>query len=71
MDISSATALVALDLSKALAILSRKENLWSLFMDEVQLLKATEPLRENSLLLTTKFPGDPGTHLINLRRMKG
>ena len=34
-------------------------------------LKATEPLQENSLLFTTWYPGLPGTHLVNLRRMKG
>ena len=28
-------------------------------------LKIAEPLREGSLLLTTKSPGVPGTHLIN------
>ena len=33
-------------------------------------LKATEPLRGGSLLFTTKFPEIPGTHLIDLRRMK-
>ena len=34
-------------------------------------LKATEPLREGSLLFTTKFPKIPSTHLIDLGRMKG
>ena len=34
-------------------------------------LKATEPLQGDSLLFTTKSPEIPGTHLINLRRMKG
>ena len=34
-------------------------------------LKATEPLRRDSLLFTTQFPGVPGTHLIDFRRMKG
>ena len=29
--------------------------------------KATEPLREGSLLFTTKFPEIPGTHLIDLK----
>ena len=28
-------------------------------------------LRGGSLLFTTKFPEIPGTHFINLRRMKG
>ena len=30
-----------------------------------------EPLQGGNLLFTTKFPEIPGTHLINLRRMKG
>ena len=34
-------------------------------------LKATEPLRGDSLPFTPQYPGVPGTHLINLRRMKG
>ena len=33
--------------------------------------KATELLRGSSLLFTTKFPEIPGTHFINLGRMKG
>ena len=43
-----------------------------LFMDGFNFLKAaTEPLRGDSLLLTTQSPGVPGTHLIDLERMKG
>ena len=30
-----------------------------------------EPLRGGSLLFTTKFPEIPGTHFIDLGRMKG
>ena len=30
-----------------------------------------EPLRGGSLLFTTKFPETPGTHFIDLGRMKG
>ena len=30
-----------------------------------------EPLQGGSLLFTTKFPEIPGTHFINLGRMKG
>ena len=30
-----------------------------------------KPLRGGSLLFTSKFPEIPGTHFINLRRMKG
>ena len=36
----------------------------------INCLKATEPLRGDSLLFNTKFPEFPGTHWINLRRMK-
>ena len=34
-------------------------------------LKAEEPLQGGPLPLTSKFPEIPGTHLINLGRMKG
>ena len=34
-------------------------------------IKATEPLRGDSLLFTTRSPGVPGTYLIDLGRMKG
>ena len=34
-------------------------------------LKATEPLREDSLLFFFKSPGVSGTHLIDLGKMKG
>lgn len=34
-------------------------------------LKATEPLQGESLLFITKSSGVPGTHLIDLRMMKG
>ena len=34
-------------------------------------VKVTEELRGDSLPFTTQSPGVPGTHLINLRRMKG
>ena len=33
-------------------------------------LRAIEPLRGDSLLFTTNFPEIPGTHFINLGRMK-
>ena len=33
-------------------------------------LKATEPRRGDRLLFTTQSPGVPGTHLIDLGRMK-
>ena len=34
-------------------------------------LKATEPLRGDSLLFAIQFRGVPGTQLIDLGRMKG
>ena len=34
-------------------------------------LKATEPIRGDSLVFTIKFTKIPGTYLINFRRMKG
>ena len=34
-------------------------------------LKAAEPLLGESLPFTTKSPGVPGTHLVDLGRMKG
>ena len=34
-------------------------------------LKSAESLQEDSLLLTTKSPGNLGTHLIHLGRIKG
>ena len=40
-----------------------------LFMD-VNCLKVIKPLWEDNLLFTIKFPEFPGTHLINLRKMK-
>ena len=34
-------------------------------------LEVTKPLQRDNLPLPTKFPECPGTHLINLRRIKG
>ena len=34
-------------------------------MDRANCLKTTEPLRGDSSLLTTKFPGVTGTHLFD------
>ena len=52
---------------------SKKTQLYGLFLlMGFNSLKATEPLQSDSLLLlfTTQFPGFPGTHLIDLGRMK-
>ena len=40
-------------------------------MDGFNCLKGTEPLQGGSLFFTTKFPDIPGTHLVDLGRMKG
>ena len=40
-------------------------------MDGVQLPQGKEALQGGSLLFTTKFLEIPGTHLIDLGRMKG
>ena len=40
-------------------------------MDRAQLPLGREPLQRKSSLLTTKSPEVPGTHLIDLGRMKG
>ena len=37
---------------------------------EFNCFKATKPLRGDSLLFTTQLPGVPGTHLIDLGRMR-
>ena len=50
----------------------KKKKLYGPFLSmEFNCLKATELLRGGSLLFTTKLPDIPGTHLIDLRRMKG
>ena len=47
------------------------KGLYGPFMDRFPLSQATESLQGDSLLLTTKSPGGPGTHLIDLKIMKG
>ena len=42
-----------------------------IFRMSVTCLKATKPLRRNSLFLTNKLPVVPATHFIYLRRIKG
>ena len=50
---------------------SKKTQLYGPFLSMgFNSLMATEPLQKDSLLFTTQFPGFPGTHLINLGRMK-
>ena len=48
----------------------KKITLWCLFMDGVNSLKDAEPIRGDSSLFTSESPGGPGTHFINLERMK-
>ena len=43
---------------------------WNPWQKRARCVKATERLRRDSLLFTTQFPGVPGTHLIDLERMK-
>ena len=33
-------------------------------------LKATEPLQEDSVLFSLNFPGVPGTHIVDFKKMK-
>ena len=40
-------------------------------IDGVSCLKATDPLRGDSLFLTTKSPVAPGTHFVDHELMKG
>ena len=50
---------------------SIKKKLYSSFLwVGFNCLKAAEPLRGDSLLFTSKSPGGPGTHLIDIGRMK-
>ena len=46
-------------------------TLWPFLRLEFNYLKATLPLKEDSSLFTTKFPGVPGTQLIDLVKTKG
>ena len=48
----------------------KKQTLWPLLWMDFNCPKATETLKGGSLLFTTKFPEVPGTHLIDLKRMK-
>ena len=48
-----------------------RKNFMVLFYGWGSTASRLEPLRGGSLLLTTKFPEIPGTHFIDLGRMKG
>ena len=49
-----------------------KKKLYGLFFLWMRFncLKASEPLRGGSLLFTARFPEIPGTHFVDLGRMK-
>ena len=48
-----------------------KKNFMAPFYGWGSTASRLEPLRGSSLLFTTKFPEVPGTHFIDLGRMKG
>ena len=48
-----------------------KQNFMAFFYGWGSTSSRLEPLRGGRLLFTTKFPKFPGTHFINLRKMKG
>ena len=49
----------------------KKTNFMTRFYRWGSTTSRLEPLRGGSLLFTTKFPEIPGTHFIDLERMKG
>ena len=51
--------------------LNFKKNFMAPFYGWGSTASRLEPLRRGSLLFTTKFPEVPGTHFIDLGRMKG
>ena len=51
--------------------LLKKKNFMAPFYGWGSTASRLEPLRGGSLLFTTKFPEVPGTHFIDLGRMKG
>ena len=48
-----------------------KKNFITIFFGWCSTASRLEPLLGGSLLFTTKFPKIPGTHFIDLGRMKG
>ena len=52
-------------------IFKKKKNFMAPFYGWGSTASRLEPLRGGSLLFTTKFPEVPGTHSIDLGRMKG
>ena len=64
-----AIASAAADLSQSNK--KKKKNFMAPFYGWGSTASRLEPLRGGSLLFTTKFPEVPGTHFIDLGRMKG
>ena len=60
-----------LEMELSLGCLLKKENFMAPFYGWGSTASKLEPLRGGSLLFTTKFPEIPGTHFIDLGRMKG
>ena len=58
-------------LFRALPNKKKKKNFMAPFYGWGSTASRLEPLRGGSLLFTTKFPKVPGTHSIDLGRMKG
>ena len=52
-------------------VLVLKKKLYGAFLWMGSTASRLEPLRGGSLLFTTKYPEVPGTHFIDLGRMKG
>ena len=52
-------------------IKKKQKNFMAAFHGWGSTASRLEPLRGGSLLFTTKFPEIPGTHFIDLGRMKG
>ena len=48
-----------------------KQNFMAFFYGWGSTSSSLEPLQGGRLLFTTKFPKIPGTHFIDLRKMKG
>ena len=58
-------------LIRAKSFLLKKKNFMAPFYGWDSTASRLQPLRVGSLLFTTKFPEIPGTHFIDLGRMKG
>ena len=60
-----------IQLFKSPNVTKKKKNFMAPFYGWDSTASRLEPLRGGSLLFTTKFPEIPGTHFIDLGRMKG